>query len=541
MQVLVGDRLTNSDYQLVLGSDTRCNVLCTKEYNQEECVTELFSFSFSLHVGEANAGPRRARCAPSPSHADAPFPAPFFVRLDEFTERIASEYTVGWVVDGLPAAVRMYEEGAPERVHLERGFPLGFQAQPPGAAGKRSYIFNHIQFIIGYHQEHDDHPEAGPLGAGEAAADDIDHSKDVDPANAEAAKAAGVKYRIVGFEVEPYTGACERARAAAGARRPGECARVAGRRRLPPPPPPRPAPPLSVKHKKTSAESASWAGNLETCSASRFVTRDDEPQLIDAAADVGTVVYTYDVIWERSDVPWSQRWDIFLMSGDDDDIHWFSIINSLMIVLFLTGMIAMILVRNLYRDIARYNSEEAAQATEEAAEETGWKLVHGDVFRPPAGFFGPMFLSVFVGSGMQLLAMCAAALLFAVLGFLSPANQGSLLTGFIVLFMCMGSFAGYTSARIYKMFRGKAWKRNTTLTAFAFPGTIYSVAFVLNLFVWAKRSSLAIPVRARQRARARARARNGALRRAAGAADATLSPPSLRSPRPPTNRSLRRC
>jgi transmembrane 9 superfamily protein 2/4 len=219
---------------------------------------------------------------------------------------------------------------------------------------------------------------------------------------------------------------------------------------------------------------------------------------------VGTVVYTYDVIWERSDVPWSQRWDIFLMSGDDDDIHWFSIINSLMIVLFLTGMIAMILVRNLYRDIARYNSEEAAQASEEAAEETGWKLVHGDVFRPPAGFFGPMFLSVFVGSGMQLLAMCAAALLFAVLGFLSPANQGSLLTGFIVLFMCMGSFAGYTSARIYKMFRGKAWKRNTTLTAFAFPGTIYSVAFVLNLFVWAKRSSLAIPVRAR-RGRARVR------------------------------------
>ena len=227
---------------------------------------------------------------------------------------------------------------------------------------------------------------------------------------------------------------------------------------------------------------------------SRFVTRDDEPQLIDVAADVGTVVYTYDVIWERSDVPWSQRWDIFLMSGDDDDIHWFSIINSLMIVLFLTGMIAMILVRNLYRDIARYNSDEAAVASEEAAEETGWKLVHGDVFRPPAGFFGPMFLSVFVGSGMQLLAMSLAALLFAVLGFLSPANQGSLLTGFIVLFMCMGSFAGYASARIYKMFRGKAWKRNTTLTAFAFPGTIYGVAFVLNLFVWAKRSSLAIPI-----------------------------------------------
>ena len=53
-------------------------------------------------------------------------------------------------------------------------------------------------------------------------------------------------------------------------------------------------------------------------------------------------------------------------------------------------------------DIAKYNEETTP---EEAAEESGWKLVHGDVFRPPAGFFGPMFLSVFVGSGMQVLAM----------------------------------------------------------------------------------------------------------------------------------------
>jgi transmembrane 9 superfamily member 2/4 len=67
-----------------------------------------------------------------------------------------------------------------------------------------------------------------------------------------------------------------------------------------------------------------------------------------------------------------------------------------MIVLFLTGMIAMILVRNLYRDIARYNSEEAIAASEEAAEETGWKLVHGDVFRPPSGFFGYVSFFLFL-------------------------------------------------------------------------------------------------------------------------------------------------
>ena len=35
-------------------------------------------------------------------------------------------------------------------------------------------------------------------------------------------------------------------------------------------------------------------------------------------------------------------------------------------------------------------------------EETGWKLVHGDVFRPPQY---PMFLAAFLGSGVQLFCM----------------------------------------------------------------------------------------------------------------------------------------
>jgi transmembrane 9 superfamily protein 2/4 len=257
-----------------------------------------------------------------------------------FVEKIESEYTVNWIMDGLPAAVRMFEEENPEEVHYERGFPLGFSARPSEA--KRYYLFNHVQFVIYYHQEDGrEEVEAGP------------------------AAPTGVRFRIVGFEVEPFT----------------------------------------VKHVKADP-SKPWEGNLKTCTASRPVSRDDdEPQTIDTA---GTeVVFTYDVVWRKSDVAWAHRWDLYLQSSRDDDIHVFSIMNSLMIVLFMTGMIAMILVRNLYRDIARYNEETSP---EEAAEESGWKLVHGDVFRPPSGFFGPMFLSVFVGSGMQVLAMATALL-----------------------------------------------------------------------------------------------------------------------------------
>ena len=106
----------------------------------------------------------------------------------------------------------------------------------------------------------------------------------------------------------------------------------------------------------------------------------------------------------------------------DDQIHWFSIINSLMIVLFLTGMVAMIMIRTLRRDISQYNQLETA---EEAQEETGWKLVHGDVFRPP---HAPGMLAVHVGTGVQLFGMTFITMSFAVLGFLSPANRGGLMT-----------------------------------------------------------------------------------------------------------------
>merc|ERR1719333_686132 len=127
--------------------------------------------------------------------------------------------------------------------------------------------------------------------------------------------------------------------------------------------------------------------------------------------DLGTndeITYTYDVAWTWSDIRWAYRWDNYLkMAGGQ--IHWVSILNSLMIMLFLSGMVAMILLRTLHRDITKYN--ELATA-EEAAEETGWKLVHGDVFRKPKH---SKLLAVAVGSGVQILGMSIVTLIFSIL------------------------------------------------------------------------------------------------------------------------------
>ena len=46
-------------------------------------------------------------------------------------------------------------------------------------------------------------------------------------------------------------------------------------------------------------------------------------------------------------------------------------------------------------------------------------------------------------------------------GFLSPANRGSLVIAVLVLYVMMGSVAGYGSARLYKTFKGKEWQKCT--------------------------------------------------------------------------------
>jgi len=137
-------------------------------------------------------------------------------------------------------------------------------------------------------------------------------------------------------------------------------------------------------------------------------------------------------------------YSLFFRGNPDDEIHYFSIVNSLMIVFFLSGVVAMIMLRTLRRDIANYNDK--ALSSEEVQEETGWKIVHGDVFRPPSH---PTALAVVIGSGVQILGMAFATMIFALLGFISPANRGGLLTSLIILFTFMGGLSGYFSQKLY--------------------------------------------------------------------------------------------
>ncbi|KAF0290145.1 Transmembrane 9 superfamily member 4 [Amphibalanus amphitrite] len=198
------------------------------------------------------------------------------------------------------------------------------------------------------------------------------------------------------------------------------------------------------------------------------------------------LLFTYSVEWRQSSVRWASRWDVYLAMSDVQ-IHWFSIVNSVVVVLFLSGILTMIIIRTLRRDIAKYNQDDSL---EEAMEETGWKLVHGDVFRPPQR--AKLFCAL-VGSGVQIYLMALVTIFFATLGMLSPSSRGSLMTAAITLYNFMGVLGGYFSGRLYKTMKGKMWKSTALWTGVLYPLVVSSIVVFLNFFVWGKRSSGAIP------------------------------------------------
>ncbi|CAF4602394.1 unnamed protein product [Rotaria sp. Silwood1] len=209
-----------------------------------------------------------------------------------------------------------------------------------------------------------------------------------------------------------------------------------------------------------------------------------EMQLINPKGE-NTVTMTYEVEWAFSETRWASRWDTYL-AMTDVQIHWFSIVNSVIVVFFLAGILSMIIVKTLRRDIARYNQEDSDDVTEE----TGWKLVHGDVFRPPRG---KNFLAALIGSGIQIFLMSLIVIVFGALGMLSPSSRGALITAACFLYVFMGLIAGFYAGRIYKTIKGSNWKRTAALTATLYPGIVFSIGFFLNFFIWGKRSSGAVP------------------------------------------------
>ncbi|KAM0943461.1 putative nonaspanin (TM9SF) [Dioscorea sansibarensis] len=311
------------------------------------------------------------------------------------------------------------------------GYPVGIRV------GDSYYLFNHLKFTVLVHK-YEEANVARVMGTGDAA--------DVIP-TLDKAGSGPPGYMVVGFEVVP----------------------------------------CSFQHDAESVKNAKMYSQYPAkiqCDPTTvaMVVKENQP-----------LVFTYEVSFVESDIKWPSRWDAYLkMEGAK--VHWFSILNSLMVIAFLAGIVLVIFLRTVRRDLTRYeelDKEAQAQMNEELS---GWKLVVGDVFRAPTN---PSLLCIMVGDGVQILGMAVVTILFAALGFMSPASRGTLITGMLFFYLVLGIAAGYVAVRLWKTLRcgdHSGWVSVSWRVACFFPGIVFLILTTLNFLLWGSHSTGAIPI-----------------------------------------------
>eukprot|EP00002_Diphylleia_rotans_P016361 TRINITY_DN3179_c0_g1_i2.p1 TRINITY_DN3179_c0_g1~~TRINITY_DN3179_c0_g1_i2.p1 ORF type:complete len:427 (-),score=66.55 TRINITY_DN3179_c0_g1_i2:175-1455(-) len=201
--------------------------------------------------------------------------------------------------------------------------------------------------------------------------------------------------------------------------------------------------------------------------------------------------FTYSVNWYPTNVHYKNRRDVYStyrFFPRELEIHWISIINSCVLVIFLSAFLALILVRTLRKDFIRY-SRDYEEGDDE--EDYGWKLVHGDVFRFPVN---KSILTALLGLGVQMTVLCTCLLGLSLVGVFYAYNHGSIYGYALKLYPFTSVIAGYTSASMYKKMGGKKWVWNIVLTTVLFTLPAFAISGFLNTVATIKTSAMALPI-----------------------------------------------
>lgn len=348
---------------------------------------------------------------------------------------IKQNYVVEWIVDNLPGATSFVTVDR-SRKYYASGFKLGYRDISPTTGRSRYFINNHFTIVVRWRSA----PEGGKV--------------------------------IVGFEVYPKS-------VTAADRKEGGC-------------------PTDV-HKEQAGLGLYIAPDQtklkEKYAGLSYIPEEDDDD------DDGTTLsipYTYSVYFrEEPKIEWANRWDLYFTNQEEGSMtHWLAIVNSLIISTVLGVTVFVIWSRTIQGDLKgrgdgaledqklkgqsrRKRSAEKKNegildngdvendadmsSDDEPLEDTsGWKLLHGDVFRIPeySGLLAPL-----VGSGMQLLFMATGLLALSCLGVLNPSFRGGFVSVGMGLFVFAGLFSGYFSGRLYKTFGGSAWRKNTLIVS----------------------------------------------------------------------------
>ncbi|XP_024926945.2 transmembrane 9 superfamily member 5 isoform X2 [Ziziphus jujuba] len=215
----------------------------------------------------------------------------------------------------------------------------------------------------------------------------------------------------------------------------------------------------------------------------------DPTYVLDITEDVETdVEFTYSVNWHETSASFESRMNKYSKASllpIRQKIHWFSFVNSIVIIVLLLGLLSLLIMRRLKNDLRK-----CSDGDEEEDKEVGWKYIHGDVFRCPSNM--SLFCAV-LGNGTHLLTLLCILFLLATFGVLYPYNRGALFTSLILVYTISSVVAGYSAAAFHNQFSDTRWERSVLLTGILYLGPLLATVCIVNAVAVAYGVTAALP------------------------------------------------
>ncbi|KPI88002.1 transmembrane/endomembrane-like protein [Leptomonas seymouri] len=226
--------------------------------------------------------------------------------------------------------------------------------------------------------------------------------------------------------------------------------------------------------------------NISTCNSSTLlVTENVTMKFALPFADEVNIPFTYSVKWEESS-------SSYLIAHSAQEVmqkrgHKIAAMYGVLITVLVGIVVAFVMLRTVRKDLAIYFDEELDES--EMREGSGWKLVRGDVFRPPPQ---AILLSTLVGAGSQISATMLVTMLLCSTGAVNPDIRGNFLTAILTVFLFLHIVSGFVTSRLLKLFGMDSWKVAMQCMA-TFPLALGGGILTINFIHWINHTTAAIP------------------------------------------------
>ncbi|KAI3730463.1 hypothetical protein L1987_61633 [Smallanthus sonchifolius] len=212
----------------------------------------------------------------------------------------------------------------------------------------------------------------------------------------------------------------------------------------------------------------------------------------DKEVDVG---FTYSVKWKMTQEPFDKRMEKYIdyyILPRHLSVHHHSITFSSVALLILVICILTFYALVLRKDISKYSLDMEENQAAENNEETGWKNIHGDVFRFPKH---KSLFAAALGSGTHLLLLMVSVLVLGHLGSFTPYARGVFWNALVIIYVVTSLVSGYTSVSFYSQLEGTNWTKNLLLTGGIFFVPLFLTFGFLNSVAISYGTAAALPLR----------------------------------------------